>query len=37
MQPQTVVVLGATGLIGEQLLEKLLTDDAFDKLRILVR
>jgi len=30
-------VLGATGLIGEQLVTELLKDDAFEKVRILVR
>jgi uncharacterized protein YbjT (DUF2867 family) len=37
MQSFTAVVLGATGLIGEQLLQQLLNDDAFSKVRILVR
>jgi len=33
----TAVVLGATGLIGEQLVQQLLADPAFSKVRILVR
>lgn len=37
MQPLTAVVLGATGLIGEQLVQQLLSDPAFSKVRILVR
>jgi uncharacterized protein YbjT (DUF2867 family) len=37
MQPLTAVVLGATGLIGEFVVKKLLEDDAFIKVRILVR
>jgi uncharacterized protein YbjT (DUF2867 family) len=37
MQPLTAVVLGATGLIGEQLVQQLLNDPAFSKVRILVR
>jgi uncharacterized protein YbjT (DUF2867 family) len=37
MRPLTAVVLGATGLIGEQLVETLLNDTAFEKVRILVR
>jgi uncharacterized protein YbjT (DUF2867 family) len=37
MKLLTATVLGATGLIGEQLVEKLLSDDAFNKVRILVR
>jgi len=37
MNEQTAVVLGATGLIGSQLLQQLLNDDAFTKVRILVR
>jgi uncharacterized protein YbjT (DUF2867 family) len=37
MQPLTAVVLGATGLIGEQLVKQLLHDPAFSKIRILVR
>ncbi len=37
MQPLTAVVLGATGLVGEQLVQQLLSDPAFLKVRILVR
>ncbi len=37
MNGQTAVVLGATGLIGSHLLEQLLNDDAFTKVRVLVR
>lgn len=37
MQPQTAVVLGATGLIGSELVQKLLKEDTFKTIRILVR
>ena len=37
MNGQTAVVLGATGLIGSSLVEQLLNDDAFSKVRVLVR
>src|SRR4051812_1251889 len=37
MQPMTAVVLGATGLVGEQLVSQLLNDSTFSKVRILVR
>ncbi len=37
MNGQTAVVLGATGLIGSLLVEQLLHDDAFSKVRVLVR
>lgn len=37
MQSLTAVVLGATGLIGEQLVQQLFDDAAFSKVRILVR
>lgn len=37
MQALTAVVLGATGLIGEQLVKQLLNDTDFSKVRILVR
>src|SRR5215210_4076821 len=37
MQLLTAVVLGATGFIGEQLVQQLLNDAAFSKVRILVR
>lgn len=37
MQSVTAVVLGATGLVGEQLVQQLLTDPAYSKVRILVR
>lgn len=33
----TATLIGATGLIGSHLLEQLLADDYFDKVRILVR
>jgi uncharacterized protein YbjT (DUF2867 family) len=34
---KTAIILGATGLTGEQVLEKLLADDYFARIRILVR
>lgn len=34
---RTAIVLGATGLTGEQVVEKLLTDNYFNKVRVLVR
>ncbi|NCU04073.1 MAG: NAD(P)H-binding protein [Chitinophagaceae bacterium] len=37
MNAQTAVVLGASGLVGNELLQQLLADDAFDRVRILVR
>lgn len=37
MNQQTAVVLGATGLVGSHVLEQLLNDDAFAKVRVLVR
>ena len=37
MNGQTAVVLGSTGLIGSQVLNQLLNDDAFTKVRVLVR
>jgi uncharacterized protein YbjT (DUF2867 family) len=37
MKKQTAVIIGATGLIGSLLVETLLNDDYFDKVRILVR
>ena len=37
MQPLTAVVLGATGLVGEQVVQQLLNDTVFSKVRILVR
>lgn len=37
MQSLTAVVLGATGLIGEQVVRQLLADTTFSKVRILVR
>jgi uncharacterized protein YbjT (DUF2867 family) len=37
MQSIIAVVLGATGLVGEQLVQQLLNDPAFSKVRILVR
>ena len=37
MKPQTAVVLGATGLTGNFLVEMLLNDPEFSKVRVLVR
>ncbi len=37
MNGQTAVVLGATGLIGSHVLEQLLQDDSFTKVKALVR
>jgi uncharacterized protein YbjT (DUF2867 family) len=37
MHRKTAVVLGATGLIGEQLVQELLLNEYFSKVRILVR
>ncbi len=37
MNGQTAVVIGATGLVGSALVDQLLNDDAFDRVRILVR
>lgn len=37
MNGQTAVVLGATGLVGSHLLEQLLNNDRFAKVRVLVR
>jgi uncharacterized protein YbjT (DUF2867 family) len=37
MNGQTAVVLGATGLIGSSLVEQLLNDDEFLRVRVLVR
>lgn len=37
MKQQTAVVLGATGLIGRHVVELLLADDTFNKVRLLVR
>ncbi len=37
MQPLTAIVLGATGLIGGQLVKQLLHDNSFEKVTILVR
>lgn len=37
MEKLTAVVLGATGLIGEQVVQQLLVDPAYSKVRILVR
>ena len=37
MNGQTAVVLGATGLVGSALVQQLLNDAAFDRVRILVR
>ncbi len=37
MDKQTAVIIGATGLIGSLLLETLLNDDSFGKIRVLVR
>ena len=37
MDKRVAVVIGATGLIGSQLVEKLLKEDSFDTIRVLVR
>lgn len=37
MQQRTTVVIGATGMIGNLVTQQLLKDDAFNKVRILVR
>jgi uncharacterized protein YbjT (DUF2867 family) len=37
MEGKTAVVLGATGLVGHHLMQQLLQDDYFAKIRILVR
>ncbi len=37
MNGQTAVVLGATGLIGSEVVKQLLNDDGFTKVRVLVR
>ena len=37
MDKRVAVVIGATGLIGSQLVEKLLKEDSFDLIRVLVR
>ncbi len=37
MQPQTAVVLGATGMIGSYLVKQLLEDEDFSIVRVLVR
>ena len=37
MQSQTAVVIGATGLIGSKVVETLLKDTAFDRVRMPVR
>lgn len=37
MHRKTAVVLGATGLIGQHLVQELLQNDFFTKIRILVR
>jgi len=37
MKAQTALVLGATGLIGSNLVKLLLTDDAYEKVIVLVR
>jgi uncharacterized protein YbjT (DUF2867 family) len=37
MKQQTAVVIGSTGLVGSHLLEQLLSDDAFETVKILVR
>jgi uncharacterized protein YbjT (DUF2867 family) len=37
MQPQTAVVIGATGMVGSLVVEGLLTDPLFKKVRLLVR
>lgn len=37
MQGKTALVIGATGLIGQQVVEELLKDESFTKVKILVR
>ena len=37
MKEKTALLIGATGLIGSQLLEELVKDDYFEKIRLLVR
>ncbi len=37
MAAQTAVVIGASGLVGSLVVKQLLADDAFDKVRVLVR
>lgn len=37
MPAQTAVVIGATGMIGEALVQKLIADENFNKIRLLVR
>lgn len=37
MNEQTAVIIGASGLIGRHLVEKLLQDDCFETVRVLVR
>jgi uncharacterized protein YbjT (DUF2867 family) len=37
MAAQTAVVIGASGLVGSHVVQQLLADDAFNKVRVLVR
>jgi uncharacterized protein YbjT (DUF2867 family) len=37
MAAQTAVVIGASGLVGSHVVQQLLADDAFNKIRVLVR
>ena len=37
MQPRTAVVIGATGMVGEQVVKGLLDDPSYNKVRLLVR
>ena len=37
MNKQTAVVLGATGMVGNYVVEQLITDNSFSKVRLLVR
>ena len=37
MQSQTAVVIGATGLIGGYVVEELLNDERFNKVKVLVK
>jgi uncharacterized protein YbjT (DUF2867 family) len=37
MSPRTALLLGATGLVGRELLDLLLHDDAFERVRVIAR